>query len=98
MIVDACSLGRVRLCVPEIYVSAVTLLVVTDHEAPQQIVKRFVFERILRSGDAERNVVGARKGPRVTNPAWQEGHNCRSEVVGGQGRTITKCDFHFRWS
>src|SRR5215213_7577337 len=79
---------------PEIHFPAITLLVITEHEQPQQIVERFVLESVLCGGDAERDVIGTWKGPRVTDPAGQESDRCRSDVVRGQRCAITKSDFH----
>src|SRR4051812_6570350 len=81
---------------PEVYLPPLALLVVTDHEMPQQIVEWFVLERVLCGSDAERDVIGTRKCPRVTDPARQESNRCRRDIVCRQWRAITKRDFHVR--
>src|SRR6185369_10346483 len=101
MFLDISSFRSVRLVIPEFYRPAFALFVVADHESPQQIVERFVFESVLRGGDAERDVIGTRKGPRVTDPAGQESNRCRRDVVCRQRCAITKSHFHIRrrqWS
>src|ERR1041385_4023999 len=81
---------------PELHFAAITLLVVTDHELPQQIIQWFVLERVLCRGDAERDVIRTWKGPRITDPARQESDRCRSDAVGRQGGAVTKGDLHVR--
>src|SRR6185369_9256030 len=95
------SFRRVRLVIPEFYRSAFALLVVADHELPQQIVERFVFESVLCGGDAERNVIGTRKCPRVTHPTRQERDRCRCDTFCRKWCAITKSHFHIgrrQWS
>ena len=57
---------------PELHLRAFALVVITDHELPEQIVERLMLESILRRGDSKRDVIRPRKSPRVTNPARQK--------------------------
>src|SRR5204862_6819258 len=81
---------------PEIKFTAFALLRITNHKPPQQIVEWLVLKGVLSGGDAERDVIGTRKRPRVTNPTGQEGHDGRRRFICRQWRAITKRDFHIR--
>src|SRR5207302_6256078 len=62
---------RFACALPQLHLSQVTNLrhvVIAHHEIPQQSVQCIMIECVLRSRDTERDVVDARKGPRVSNP------------------------------
>src|SRR6185503_1324135 len=86
--------GVWRFSLPELYLLTFALLVVTDHELPEQIVQRLMLECILCGRDTKRDMIRARKRPRVANPSGQKRHHCRRNVVSGQRSAITKSHFH----
>src|SRR6267378_4405110 len=97
MVLDPSAIFRVFVMAPKFHIGAFTLLIVTNHETPQEIVKRLMFKSVLRSGDAKRDMIQARKGPRITHPTRQKGYDRgRFLAVCGQGSPVTERDFHIR--
>ncbi len=95
MLANVRRLWRICFDLPELNFRAFALLVVTNHESPEQIVEWFVFESILRRGDAKRNVIRTRKRPRVTNPARQKRDDrrrrCRSPAAARDNQKRLPC-------
>src|SRR6185503_10180942 len=69
-------------------------MVVAQHELPEQIVERLMLERILRRGNAKRDMIQTGKGPGITNPTRQKRDHRWCLILFGQGRAIAESDFH----
>src|SRR6266705_2248353 len=57
-----------------------------------------MIERVLRRRDAKRNMIDARKRPRVANPVREKSDYRRRFTVDRKRRAISERDFHLgRW-